>query len=72
MIKPDCFMIIKNRTGAVDEFYIVDFGWIMFGTPRIPTLPYCEFMDNGLGSIIKNADISHANYCNSEYIFGLG
>lgn len=65
-------MIVKNRTGAVDEFYVVDFGW-MFGTPRIPTLPYCEFTDNYMwnvfGGIIKNADISHANHCNSEYIF---
>lgn len=65
-------MIVKNRAGAVDEFYVVDFGW-MFGTPRIPTLPYCEFTDNYMwnvfGGIIKNADISHANHCNSEYMF---
>lgn len=43
-------MIVKNRTGAVDEFYVVDFGW-MFGTPRIPTLPYCEFTDNYMWNV---------------------
>lgn len=50
MIETDCFMIVKNRAGAVDEFYVVDFGW-MFGTPRIPTLPYCEFTDNYMWNV---------------------
>lgn len=75
MIEIDCFMIVKNRIRVVDEFYVVDFGW-MFGTLRIFIFLYCEFTDNYMwnvfGGIIKNVDILYANYCNSEYIFGFG
>lgn len=72
MIETDCFMIVKNRTGAVDEFYVVDFGW-MFGTPRIPTLPYCEFTDNYMwnvfGGIIKKMLTYHTRTIVTVSIF---